>query len=49
LCIGIKKVHLKDALEIENPVSLLKDIPDRLNVIADREEQTFNMLKEIVR
>ena len=39
---------LKDALEIENPASLIMDIPDQLNVIADSEEQAFNMLKEIV-
>ena len=38
---------LKDALEIENPASLINDIPDQLNVIADIEEQAFNMLKEI--
>jgi hypothetical protein len=39
---------LKDALDIENPASLVKDIPDKLNVIADKEEQAFSMLKEVV-
>lgn len=39
---------LKDALDVENPASLVKDVPAKLNVIADREEKVFKMLKEIV-
>jgi hypothetical protein len=39
---------LKEALDIENPALLIKDIPDKLNVIAEREEQVFNRLKKVV-
>ncbi len=38
---------LKDALDIDNPAALIKDIPAKLNAIADREEEAFMMLKEI--
>ena len=40
---------MKDALDMENPASLLKDVPERLNAIADREERVFQGLKEIIR
>ncbi|MFC2013543.1 DUF4872 domain-containing protein [Chloroflexota bacterium] len=39
---------LKDALDIDNPAALVKDVPDKLNAIADREEEAFRMLKEII-
>lgn len=39
---------LKDALDIENPASLIEDVPDKLYVIADKEEEVFRVLKEIV-
>ncbi|MFC1992614.1 BtrH N-terminal domain-containing protein [Chloroflexota bacterium] len=39
---------LKDALDIERPASLIKDIPEKLNAIADIEEKAFEMLREIV-
>jgi hypothetical protein len=38
----------KEALTIENPASLVKSVPDLLNVISDREEEAFNLLNEIV-
>jgi hypothetical protein len=38
---------LKDALDAKEPASLLKTVPDKLNEIADREEKTFQELKEI--
>jgi len=38
---------LKEALEIVNPASLIKDIPEKLNFIADKEEMIFTKLKEI--
>ncbi len=37
----------KNALELENPASLLCDITDQLNSIADKEEEAFEMLKEL--
>jgi len=39
---------LKDALDTDNPAALVKNIPKKLNAIADREEEAFRMLKEIV-
>jgi len=39
---------LKDALDIENPASLIKEVPDRLNAIADIEEKAFEMLRVII-
>ncbi|HEY86629.1 MAG TPA: DUF4872 domain-containing protein [Dehalococcoidia bacterium] len=38
---------LKDALDTDNPVALAKDVPEKLDAIADREEEAFMMLKEI--
>ena len=39
---------LKEAFDVEEPASLIKSVPDKLKVIADREEETFNTLKDIV-
>ena len=39
---------LKEALDIENPASLVMDIPDKLDTIAEREEEVFIRLKEAV-
>ncbi|MFC1995312.1 BtrH N-terminal domain-containing protein [Chloroflexota bacterium] len=39
---------LKDALDHDNPAELVKDVPDKLNTIAVREEEAFRMLKEII-
>ena len=38
----------KEALTVENPASLLLTVPDQLNMIADREEEVFKRLVEIV-
>ena len=38
---------LKEALDIDNPTTLVKDVPDKLNAIADKEEEVFRMLKGI--
>ncbi|MFC1532541.1 BtrH N-terminal domain-containing protein [Thermodesulfobacteriota bacterium] len=40
---------MKAALDMENPGSLLNDVPEKLNVIAGKEEQVFSRLKEIVK
>jgi len=37
---------LKDALDIDNPTALIRDVPDRLNAIASKEEEAFRMLKD---
>ena len=39
---------LQDALDVDNPAALIKDVPAELNAIADREEEAFKMLKEII-
>jgi hypothetical protein len=39
---------LKGALDCENPAPLLKNIPEKLNTIADREEDAFKRLKDIL-
>ncbi len=39
---------MKDALDMENPGSLVKDIQEKFNVIADKEEQVFQRLREIL-
>lgn len=38
----------KDALEVSNPVALLIDLPEKLNEIADKEEEAFGELKYIL-
>ena len=39
---------LKDALDTEKPASLIKEVPDRLNAIANIEEKAFELLRKIV-
>jgi hypothetical protein len=37
-----------DALEVENPEELIKDVPDKLAVIASEEEEVFEHLKRAI-
>jgi len=39
---------LKDALDVDHPAALVRDVPDKLNTIAAREEEAFRMLKQII-
>jgi hypothetical protein len=39
---------LKDALDIDNPAELIRDVPNKLIAIADKEEEAFRMLSDIL-